>query len=512
MAIGRTDWRRHDESNPAPPRSDAHLGRRAGLARRSHQRQPHRSGQALHHCSSCFLWDRGRARHAYPGSTCDARKRFRRTGGLRTDLHDAWQYHDVPVRHSHAGRAGHLSAAQDSWRARSRLSAADCSWLVVLPVRRFDHDPGAAGRRGARCGLVPLSAAVGQGVYARRQFGRLAIGHYLRRDFGDVRRDRNRGDYPEVPRCEHVVDQNADHGVVSVGDGRNDDLRLSAADPRVDPAGTRTRVRLAVLPARTRRIAAPVAAPVLAVRPSGSLYHLPAGGRCAVHHHSGHGTHTAHRVRRDRDRGHGARLSQLWLVGPPHVHHRHSAHGAGLFLCRIGAGGDTDCRPDIRLDRYDLGRATEIHAADVLHSRFFYRLRAGRPDGRDACDRALRPAGTRYRLCNRTPALRACRWVRIPDAGSGLLLDAARHRADARDAIGHRRLLADLHRFQPDVPAYASDGSAGYAASHVHLSCGSGLDLAQPNILRRQFHAGLWFRPLRDRHRVAATGRQSFAA
>ena len=65
--------------------------------------------------------------------------------------------------------------------------------------------------------------------------GGVAARHHLRRDLGDVRCDRDRGDNPQVPRREHVADQNADHGVVSAGNGRNDDLRLPAAHPGVDP-------------------------------------------------------------------------------------------------------------------------------------------------------------------------------------------------------------------------------------------------------------------------------------
>ena len=87
----------------------------------------------------------------------------------------------------------------------------------------------------ARCGLVSLPPAFRARIHPRRQFGRLAARHHIRRDFRDVCRDRDRGDYPEVPRREHVADQNADHGLVSSGDGGNDDLRLPAAHPGVDP-------------------------------------------------------------------------------------------------------------------------------------------------------------------------------------------------------------------------------------------------------------------------------------
>src|SRR3546814_2297691 len=60
---------------------------------------------------------------------------------------------------------------------------------------------------------------------------------------------------------------------------RDDPVRLPAADRRRPAAGDGARLRLAVLRSRARRRPAAVAAPVLGVRPSRGLHHLPAGDR-----------------------------------------------------------------------------------------------------------------------------------------------------------------------------------------------------------------------------------------
>src|SRR3546814_2260838 len=67
---------------------------------------------------------------------------------------------------------------------------------------------------------------------------------------------------------------------------RDDPLRLSAADRRRPAAGAGARLRLAVLRSRARRRPAAVAAPVLGVRPSRGLHHLPAGHRRRSEEHT----------------------------------------------------------------------------------------------------------------------------------------------------------------------------------------------------------------------------------
>ncbi|SUJ31952.1 Cytochrome c oxidase subunit 1 [Sphingomonas paucimobilis] len=192
--------------------------------------------------------------------------------------------------------------------------APDAGWFLYPPLSGKTYTPASTPMSG--CSASPLS-----------RFRRCA-------------RDRDYRVDPEAARGGHAARPHADLRLVSAGDRRDDGVRLSAADPGVDPAGGGARFRLALLLARARWIAAFMAASVLAVRPSRGLHHLPAGGRRGLHHFAGDGAHPAARPRGHRRGDPGARFPQLRAVGTPYVHHRHSAYGARLLLGGVRAGGD----------------------------------------------------------------------------------------------------------------------------------------------------------------------------
>ena len=74
------------------------------------------------------------------------------------------------------------------------------------------------------------------------------------------------------------------------------------------------------------------------------------------------------------------------------------------------------------------------------------------------------------------------------------------------------RLLADLHRLQPDLLHDAPDWPARHAPAHLHLSRQRRLELAQPAVLGRRFHHDDRLRAGGDRPRGAAALRAPRAA
>ena len=138
---------------------------------------------------------------------------------------------------------------------------------------------------------------------------------------------------------------------------RDDRVRVSGRDPRDHAAGAGTRLRLAVLHPAERRRRAAVAAPVLVLRPSGGLHHLPARRRHGVDDRSDDGAHAAGRLPADRRRADRHRLLLLRPVGASHVHHRHPGALAQLLLGGQHGGGAAERHPGVRLDRDHRGRA-----------------------------------------------------------------------------------------------------------------------------------------------------------
>ena len=171
-------------------------------------------------------------------------------------------------------------------------------------------------------------------------------------------------------------------------------------------------------------------------------------------------------------------LPQLRHLGAPHVHGGHPAPGAGLLLGRLGAGRGAHRRADVRLAGDAGARQAALGPADALHLRLLLRLRARRPDRRDAGHRALRLAGARHLLRRRAPALRGRRGLCLPAAGRAVLLAAAAHRAQGGAAAGGAGVLADLRRLQHDLLPDAPDRPARHAAAHLRLPRGRRLDRA----------------------------------
>ena len=105
------------------------------------------------------------------------------------------------------------------------------------------------------------------------------------------------------------------------------------------------------------------------------------------------GAHAADGARPGRGRAGGHGVPQLRAVGPPHVHHRHPAHGAGLLLGRLDAGGGADGGADLRLDRHPVEGSARDAPADAVDPRLLRHLRDGRADRGHGGHGALRLAG-----------------------------------------------------------------------------------------------------------------------
>ena len=103
---------------------------------------------------------------------------------------------------------------------------------------------------------------------------------------------------------------------------------------------------------RARRRSAAVAAPVLVLRASRRLHHLPACGGNGLDDRGDDGPHTAGRLppRRAGDDRNG--LPELRAVGPSHVPDGHPAHVARLLLRGEHGGRDPERHPGLRVDRH----------------------------------------------------------------------------------------------------------------------------------------------------------------
>ena len=131
---------------------------------------------------------------------------------------------------------------------------------------------------------TPLSSNVYTPGDQRR---RLAARGDVRRDFGADAGRRDRRLDPQDARAGHGARPYADLRLVHAGHRADDGGGLSAADPGLDPARDRARLRPAVLRPEARRRSAALAAPVLAVRSPRRLHHLPADGGGPVDDHPG---------------------------------------------------------------------------------------------------------------------------------------------------------------------------------------------------------------------------------
>ncbi|VWX62851.1 hypothetical protein VARIO8X_60596 [Burkholderiales bacterium 8X] len=409
-----------------------------------------------------------------------------RCRNLQPALHDARHRDDVPVRGADRRGGRGVPAARHAGRPRPAVSAALGLRLLGLCDRR----PGLllhallrpiAGRR-----LVHVSAAHQQGVLARPRRGLVAAGHRLHRDLGDCRRHRTHHRHPLHPGAGHDAHEDAGVRLGDAGDGADDRLRVSGGDRRHHAARTRTRLRLALLHTGAGRRPVAVAAPLLVLRPSGGLHHLPAGRRHGLDDGPDPRRHAARRVPRHRvcaDRG---RRDQLRALGAPHVHRGARRPFARDRLGGQFPGGDTERNPGVLVDRHLLARQGAARYADALPAGLPLHLRAGRTHRRDGGGAALRLAGARQLLHRGALPLRADRRHGVPGVRRALLLGADLQRPSLVRRLGQVGLRLDVRRLQPELLPDAHHRPARHAAAGLHLPGRPGLERAQPAVDHRR--------------------------
>ena len=240
----------------------------------------------------------------------------------------------------------------------------------------------------------------------------------------DRRRDRADRRHPDDPRARHVAGAHAGLRVGDAGRRRDDRVRLPGDHRRHRAARAGARLRLAVLHRRARRRPAAVAAPVLVLRPSRGLHHLPAGGGHGVDDAADAGRHAARRPARDRrgaDRRPASSASRCGRTtcSPP---------GLGTPVAELRLGGQPggrDARPACRCSpgsRRSGAAGVRFEHADAVPARLPAHLRDRRPDRRDGRGAAVRLAGARQLLRRRPPALRADRRHGVAAVRGALLL------------------------------------------------------------------------------------------
>ena len=213
------------------------------------------------------------------GPARGARERLRHRRHLQPDLHHARHGDDVPLRRAGDRGRGGLPPAADAGRAGFAVPPPLGLRLLGLLLRRhgllLQHLLGPGSRRR----LVHVPAADELRVLPRHQRRLLAARHRLHRDLGHRRCRRAGRRHSAHPSAGHVAGQDAGLCLGHAGRGRHDRLRLPAGDPGDHAPRAGARLPLALLHRRARRRPAALAAPVLAVRPSRGLHHLPARGR-----------------------------------------------------------------------------------------------------------------------------------------------------------------------------------------------------------------------------------------
>ena len=171
-----------------------------------------------------------------------------------------------------------------------------------------------------------------------------------------------------------------------------------------------------------RRRSDPVPAPVLVLRPPGSLHPDPAGLR---HHQPDRLDLLAQAGVRLSRHGlcHGRdRRRRLHRVGAPHVHRRHRRRHAGLLRLRDDGDRGADGREDLLLDRHHVGRLDHVPHADALGARLHLPVHRRRRDRRGAGQCRRRPRAARHLLRGRALPLRAVARRRVRDLRGLVLL------------------------------------------------------------------------------------------
>ena len=229
--------------------------------------------------------------------------------------------------------------------------------------------------------------------------------------------------------------------------------------------------------ADTRRRSAAVAAPLLVLRPSRGLHHLPAGRRHGLDDRADDGADAARRLPAGRAGAARHRLPQLRPVGAPHVRDRHPAR------CRSASSRRRAWRWRSRAasrcsrgSRRSPPGSVQFNTPTLFVLGFLVHLRARRADRRDGRGRAVRLAGARHLLRRRAPALRADRRHGVSAVRGVLLLDAVRQQARAVGAPRPLGVRADVRRLQRRVLPDAHHRTRRHAAARVHLPAGLGWD------------------------------------
>ena len=436
---------------PASSRRSSACGAAARLAV-GHRGQQHLHRQALHRHGAGLPAAGRRARAAHARAARGAGQHAARAAGLQPGLHDARHRDDVPLRGAHRGGDRGLPAAQHAGRARPALPAPVGLRLLGLRVRRRRLLLLALRRPRARRRLVHVPAAQRARALARHQRRLLAARHRLHRDLGHRRRDRAHRRHPHDARARHDARPHADLRVGDAGRRLHDRLRVPGRDRLHRAARARARVRLAVLRSPPRRRPAALAAPLLVLRPSGRLHHLPA--------RRGHGVgDAAHAGRRAAGRPPRRRRSRCSATGffsfALWAHHMFTAGLGSLSLSFVSAASMAVAiprrHPGLRMDRHAVARRRALEHADAVHRRLPRHLRDGRPHRRDGRRAAVRLAGARQLLRRRAPALRADRRHGVARLRRAVLLDAGAARPCARRALRPMGLRARVRRLPPRV-------------------------------------------------------------
>ena len=273
----------------------------------------------------------------------------------------------------------------------------------------------------------------------------------------------------------------------SLGDARvraHDRVRLPAGDPGHAAARAGARVRLAVLHRRARRRPAAVAAPVLVLRPSGRLHHLPARRRHGLDDRADDGADAARRL-------------PLVVVGACRRWAR-SASGCGCTTCSPPGCPSTRCASSRRPAWPSRSRAASrsspgsprsrraalrLDHADLFVLGFFFIFVLGGLTGVMVAVLSVRLAGARHLFRRRAPALRADRRHGVP-AVRGASTTGRRSSAGARCPSARRAGCSGcmFARRQPRVLPDAHHRPARHAAPRLHVSGGLGWEMAEPDL------------------------------
>ena len=310
---------------------------------------------------------------------------------------DAPRDHDgVPVRGAGDGGVRQLLRAADDRRAGHGVPAAERA-LLLAAARRRDRVLRDALLPPARGGLVELPAAVEHPVLAERRPGRvdlpdppdrhlLAAGRdqLLRDDREHARPGDDLGPSAAVHLDDPRVRDPPDHRAPGGGGGRDDAAdRPALRDPLVRPDRA--------------RVADPVAAPVLVLRPPRGLHHGPAGLRDHLRGHPGVLAQADLRLQGDRRVDRRDRVPGHARVGPPHVRLADPGRRARVLHAELVPDRGPDRGQDLQLDLDPVARIDRDDDLAVLrgrddrdlHRRRDHRHLPGRVPGRLAAQRHL---------------------------------------------------------------------------------------------------------------------------